>query len=98
MVSTDPAANVHDGPVVVLSADKFDPDAFRARLPRGAPSNCPQLFWRAQLSSQDSLAKLFPGAIHIADTGSSHNIQNYQPQLVIKWIRNLVRTVRRSQP
>jgi hypothetical protein len=85
-------------PVVVLSADKFDPEAFRARLPRGAPSNYPQLFWRAQLSSQDSLAKLFPGAIHIADTRSSHNIQNYQPQLVVKWVRYVVRKVRRNRP
>ncbi|MGP0030593.1 MAG: alpha/beta fold hydrolase [Acidimicrobiales bacterium] len=84
-------------PVVVLSADKFDPDAFRARLPPGAPSNYPQLFWRAQLSSQDSLAKLFPGAIHIADTRSSHNIQNYQPQLVVKWVRYVVNKVRRNR-
>lgn len=81
-------------PVVVLSSDKFDADAFRTRLPPGAPSNYPQMFWRAQISSQDHLAKLFPGAIHVADTSSSHNIQNDQPQLVVQWVRYVVDKVR----
>jgi pimeloyl-ACP methyl ester carboxylesterase len=84
-------------PVVVLTADKFDADAFRARLPAGTPSDYPQLFWRAQLRSQDSLAELFPGAIHIVDTKSSHNIQNYQPQLVVRWVRYVVQEVRHNQ-
>jgi pimeloyl-ACP methyl ester carboxylesterase len=84
-------------PVVVLTADKFDADAFGTRLPAGTPSNYPQLFWRAQLSSQNSLANLFPGAIHIVDTKSSHNIQNYQPQLVVKWVRYVVQRVRQNQ-
>ncbi len=84
-------------PVVVLSADKFDPDAFGARLPPGVPSNYPQLFWRAQLNSQNSLARLFPGSIHIADTNSSHNIQNEQPQLVVKWVHYVVDKIRRNQ-
>jgi pimeloyl-ACP methyl ester carboxylesterase len=83
-------------PVVVLSSDKFDPHAFGARLPPGTPSNYPQVFWRGQLSSQDSLAALFPGAVHIADTKSSHNIQNEQPQLVVKWVRYVVNQVRRN--
>ncbi len=81
-------------PVVVLSSDKFDPNAFRARLPADAPANYPEVFWRAQLASQDSLAKLFPGARHISNTNSDHNIQNNQPKLVINSVRDVVEKVR----
>jgi pimeloyl-ACP methyl ester carboxylesterase len=83
-------------PVVVLSADKFDAAAFRKRLPPGTPPSYANRFWRAQLSSQNSLAKLFPRAVHVTDTDSGHNIQNYQPQLVVRWIREVVRKVRRQ--
>ena len=85
-------------PVVVLSANQYDAKAFGARLPPGTPTNYPQVFWRAQVSSQDSLAKLFPGAIHVTDTKSSHNIQNHQPQLVVKWVRDVVHKVRQNRP
>lgn len=85
-------------PVVVLSADQYDAKAFGARLPPGTPANYPNLFWRAQLSSQDSLAKLFPGAIHVSDTKSSHNIQNYQPQLVTTRVGDVVRMARQNRP
>lgn len=81
-------------PVVVLSGDTFDPNAFRARLPADAPANYPEVFWRAQLASQDSMAKLFPGAIHISHTNSGHNIQNDNPMLVTYWIRDVVEKVR----
>jgi pimeloyl-ACP methyl ester carboxylesterase len=80
-------------PVVVLSGDTFDPNAFRARLP-DMPANYPEVFWRAQLAAQDSLARLFPGAIHISHTNSGHNIQNENPMLVINWIRDVVEKVR----
>jgi pimeloyl-ACP methyl ester carboxylesterase len=80
-------------PVVVLSGDTFDENAFRARLP-DMPANYPEVFWRAQLAAQDSMAKLFPGAIHISHTNSGHNIQNEQPMLVINWIRDVVEKVR----
>jgi hypothetical protein len=80
----------------VLSADQYDAKAFGARLPPGTPANYPKVFWRAQLTSQDSLVKLFPGAIHVTDTKSSHNIQNYQPQLVAKQVRDVVRKVRQK--
>lgn len=85
-------------PVVVLSGDTFDTAAFRKRLPPGTPANYPRLFWRAQLRSQDSLAAMFPGAIHVKDTNSGHNIQHYQPQLVVQWVRTVVRRVRGAQP
>lgn len=81
-------------PVVVLSGDTFDPNAFRARLPADAPANYPEAFWRAQLAAQDSLARLFPGAIHISHTNSGHNILNDNPMLVIYWIRDVVQKVR----
>jgi hypothetical protein len=81
-------------PVVVLSSDKFDPNAFRARLPADAPANYPEVFWRAQLAAQDSLARLFPGARHISNTNSDHNIQNNQPKLVINSVRDVVEKVR----
>lgn len=81
-------------PVVVLSSDKFDPAAFATRLPPGAPADYPRIFWRAQLESQDRLAALFPGAVHISDTRSEHNIQNNQPRLVFDWIRSVVARAR----
>lgn len=81
-------------PVVVLSSDQFDPNAFRARLPADAPANYPEVFWRAQLASQDRMTKLFPGATHISNTHSDHNIQNNQPKLVITSIRDVVEKVR----
>ena len=80
-------------PVVVLSGDTFDPNAFRARLP-DMPANYPEVFWRAQLAAQDSMAKLFPGAKHITNTNSGHNILNEQPMLVINAIRDVVEKVR----
>jgi pimeloyl-ACP methyl ester carboxylesterase len=81
-------------PVVVLSSDTFDPDAFRARLPADAPADYPDVFWRAQLASQDRLAQSFPCARHISHTNSDHNIQNSQPQLVSDAIRDVVEQVR----
>ncbi|MFG1783268.1 alpha/beta fold hydrolase [Rhodococcus oryzae] len=88
------APPVPDVPVVVLSGDTFDPDAFRARLPADAPADYPEVFWRAQLASQDSLALLFPGAQHITKTNSGHNIHNESPQLVIDAIREVVTAAR----
>src|SRR5262249_8067006 len=81
-------------PVVVLSGDTFDPNAFRARLPADAPVNYPDVFWRAQLASQDRLAQSFPCARHISHTNSDHNIQNNQPKLVSDAIRDVVESVR----
>jgi pimeloyl-ACP methyl ester carboxylesterase len=81
-------------PVVVLSGDTFDPNAFRARMPADAPADYPDVFWRAQLASQDRLARSFPCAWHISHTNSDHNIQNNQPKLVSDAIRNVVAQVR----
>ena len=85
------APPVRPMPVVVLSSDKFDPNAFRARLPADAPADFPEVFWRAQLASQDDLAKLFPGAPHVTNTNSGHDIQNESPQLVISAIHDVVK-------
>ncbi|MEU7898666.1 alpha/beta hydrolase [Nonomuraea sp. NPDC049152] len=83
-------------PVVVLSGDRFDVDAFRARLPAGAPADYPHVFWRAQMAAQKSLAREFPGARHITKTNSDHNIQNNRPRLVIDAIRDVVEQARRQ--
>ncbi|WP_433857957.1 alpha/beta fold hydrolase [Streptomyces kronopolitis] len=91
------APPVPDVPVVVLTGDEFDPRAFRARLPAGAPADYPQIFWRAQLASQGDLARKFPGARHVTKTKSDHNIQNNQPQLVIDAVRAVVDKARRRQ-
>ncbi|MFD4182285.1 alpha/beta fold hydrolase [Rhodococcus sp. NPDC058514] len=77
-------------PVVVLSGDTFDANAFRARLPADAPADFPEVFWRAQLASQDDLAALFPAARHVTNTNSGHNIHNESPQRVIDAIRDVV--------
>jgi pimeloyl-ACP methyl ester carboxylesterase len=79
-----------DVPVVVLSGDTFDANAFRARLPADAPADFPDTFWQAQLASQEDLAALFPGAQHVTNTHSGHNIHNESPQLVIDAIRDVV--------
>ena len=81
-------------PVVVLSSDQFDPKAFRARLPADAPADYSDVFWRAQLASQDRMAALFSSATHISNTNSDHNIQNNQPEIVITSIRNVMEQVR----
>ena len=80
-------------PLSCSAETQFDPNAFRARLP-DMPANYPDVFWRAQLAAQDSMAKLFPGAKHISNTNSDHNIQNEQPMLVINAIRDVVEKVR----
>ncbi|MEW2438330.1 alpha/beta hydrolase [Streptomyces caniferus] len=83
-------------PVVVLSGDEFDADAFRARLPAHAPEDFPQVFWRAQRGSQQDLAAQFPGAQHITKTRSDHNIHNNRPQIVIDAVRGVVEEDRRG--
>lgn len=82
-------------PVVVLTGDEFDADAFRARLPAHAPADFPQVFWRAQRASQRDLAQHFPGAQHITKTRSDHNIQNNRPQLVTDAVREVMEKARR---
>ncbi|MET9343725.1 alpha/beta hydrolase [Nonomuraea sp. NPDC003804] len=84
-------------PVVVLSGDTFDPDAFRARLPAGAPADFPGVFWRAQLAAQGALAREFPGARYVTKTDSDHNIHNNQPRLVIDAIRDVVEQARQRE-
>jgi hypothetical protein len=47
-----------------------------------------------QRQAQADLAALVPGAKHITDTDSGHEIQKGQPQLVIGSIREVVDAVR----
>jgi pimeloyl-ACP methyl ester carboxylesterase len=85
-------------PVVVLSADQFDVNAFRGRLPAGTPADYPGAFWQAQLAAQDKLATLFPGAMHVTKTNSDHNILNKQPQLASNSIHDVLDRVRQQPP
>jgi pimeloyl-ACP methyl ester carboxylesterase len=45
-------------------------------------------------SSQEKLAALVPGARHVTDTHSGHNMMIDQPELVIDAIRDVVDVVR----
>ena len=49
---------------------------------------------RAQQQAQAKLARLVPGAKHVTQTHSGHNIHQEQPQLVIGAIREVVDAVR----
>ncbi|AWK71765.1 hypothetical protein CBI38_09320 [Rhodococcus oxybenzonivorans] len=83
------APPVPDIPVIVLSADEFDANAIRARLPADAPPDYPEVFWRAQLASQNALAGLFPRVEHV---GHQQRAQHSQPitGLIVGAIRDLV--------
>jgi hypothetical protein len=52
---------------------------------------------RAQKTAQHKLAALVPGAQHIVDTNSGHEIQKQQPQLVVAAIRTVVDAVRKGR-
>ena len=53
-----------------------------------------------QPKAQADLAQLVPGATHVTNTNSGHNINIEQPQLVIDGVRDVVDAVRdgRTEP
>jgi len=76
-------------PLVVLSHSRSLPNPF------GLPPDWPlQALERAFQNSQDKLAELVPGARHVIATRSLHYIQLYQPGLVTREIRRVVRATR----
>jgi pimeloyl-ACP methyl ester carboxylesterase len=86
-------------PLVVLSADQpWGPQVpgFIAAglLPANVPPDFGYITDRAQKGAQAKLAALVPGAKHITDTNSGHEIHKQQPQLVIDSIREVVDAVR----
>jgi pimeloyl-ACP methyl ester carboxylesterase len=94
-------------PLVVLSADHpwgpllagFIADGL---MPPGTPPDAGYVTDRAAKQSQAMLAASAPGARHVTDTDSGHEIHKDQPQLVIDSIRDVVDAVRagrtRMQP
>ena len=96
------AAPLKPMPLVVLSADHpwgpLVPGMIAdGLLPADVPPDFGYVTDRAQKEAQAKLAALVPGAKHITDTDSGHEIHKDQPQLVIDSIRDVVDAVRESK-
>lgn len=86
-------------PLVVLSADRpWGPQlpamVEAGLLPAGTPPDFGAVTDRAQRRAQETLAALVPGARHVTDTHSGHDIHNEQPRLVIDAVLDVVKAVR----
>jgi hypothetical protein len=86
-------------PVVVLTAsDKFVdvvPKLIKSgELPPDTPPHFGAVIDRANSAAQNQLAALVPGAVHITNTNSGHNIMIENAPLVIQSIRQVVDAVR----
>ena len=86
-------------PLVVLSADRpWGPQIpsmiAEGKLPAEVPPDFGYVSDAAQKQAQAQLAELVPGAKHITNTNSGHEIHKEQPQLVIDLIRQVVDAVR----
>lgn len=89
-------------PLIVLSADHpWGPlvPGFIAegKLPADTPPDVGYVTDRAQKEAQAKLAALVPGARHVTNTDSGHDIHKEQPQLVIQSIRDVVDAVREGR-
>ena len=88
--------------LVVLSADHpwgplvpgFIADG---SLPPDTPPDIGYVTDRAQKEAQANLAALVPGARHVINTDSGHEIHKDQPQLVLDSIRDVVAAVREGK-
>ena len=99
---TAAATKLKPMPVVVLSAsDKFAdvvPKLIRAGdLPPDTPPDFGAVVDRANSAAQKELAALVPGAVHITDTHSGHNIMIDNAPVVIQAIHMVVDAVRAGQ-
>jgi pimeloyl-ACP methyl ester carboxylesterase len=93
------AAPIRPMPLLVLSADVLYgpllPSLIETgELPPDSPPDFGYVIDRANRIAQANLAKLVPGAKHITDTRSGHNMMIDQPQLVTDAIREVVDAVR----
>lgn len=82
-------------PLTVLSADRLLAPRWQAmidsgQLPPGTPSDLGAAVDRAQEVSQDYQAHLVPGAVHITETHSGHDIPLDNPAIVIRAILDVV--------
>ena len=89
-------------PVVVLTAsDKYVdvvPKLIQSGvLPPDTPADLGPVMDRANPTAQNELAALVPGAVHITDTHSGHNIMIDNAPIVIQAIRMVVDAVRAGQ-
>jgi pimeloyl-ACP methyl ester carboxylesterase len=96
---TAAAAALRPMPVVVLTAsDKYVdvvPKLIQAgELPPDTPPDLGAVVDRAQSTAHNTLAALVPGAVHITDTHSGHNIMIDNAPVVIQAIRMVVDAVR----
>ena len=96
------AAPLNPMPLVVLSADHpwgpLVPGMIAdGLLPADVPPDFGDVTDRAKKEAQAKLAALVPGAKHIIDTDSGHEIDKDQPGLVIDSIRDVVAAVRESK-
>jgi pimeloyl-ACP methyl ester carboxylesterase len=92
-------APINPMPLIVLSADRSWGPQVPALIADGTlPADVPPDFGyvtdRAQKEAQAKLADLVPGAKHIANTNSGHEIHKERPLLVIDAIREVVEAVR----
>jgi pimeloyl-ACP methyl ester carboxylesterase len=99
---TAAAAALRPMPVVVLTAsDKFVnvvPKLIQTgELPPDTPLDFGAVVDRANSTAQNELAALVPGAVHITDTHSGHNIMIDNAPVVIQAIRMVVDAVRAGQ-
>jgi len=86
-------------PLTVLSADRRIAPQWQAmidsgQLPPGTPSDLGAAVDKAQQISQDYQAHLVPGAVHITDTHSGHDIPLDNPVIVIDAIRDVIARTR----
>ena len=99
---TAAAAALRPMPVVVLTAsDKYVdvvPKLIQAgELPPDTPPDLGAVIDRANAAAQKELAAIVPGAVHITDTHSGHNIMIDNAPIVIQAIRMVVDAVRAGQ-
>ena len=86
---------------MLTASDKFIdvvPKLIQAgELPADTPSDFGAVVDRANSAAQNELEALVPGAVHIADTHSGHNIMIDNAPVVIRAISMVVDAVRAGQ-
>jgi pimeloyl-ACP methyl ester carboxylesterase len=93
------AAPLRPMPVVVLTASEKAAELLPGLIDAGLlPPDIPRDFGavidRARFAAQNELAALVPGAVHITNTHSGHNIMIDNAPVVIRSIRRVVHAVR----
>jgi pimeloyl-ACP methyl ester carboxylesterase len=93
------AAPLRPMPVVVLTASQKWAEELpklidEGQLPPDTPRDFGEVMDRAWAAAQNELAALVPGAVHITNTHSGHNIMIDNAPVVIRSIRRVVNAVR----